>query len=245
LPDNAGTTSTGFRLRGLQTTRIETFTDAAFAFALTLLVISLDPPTDMAALNAALTRIPVFVLSAGMLMMFWWAHHEWSRRYGLDDFRTFLLTCALVFTVLVYVYPLRFMFGAMMSWIGGSTGLPLQGSVAIAGPEDVNRLFAVYGVGFVAMAASVLALYLHAWSRRTALALDSLEVHETRAAIGAWAILTATGVISTVVALTVPATMAGLPGWVYASLGVLMPIYGWYMQRERRRLQPAPLTRTD
>jgi len=36
----------GFRLRGLQMTRIETFTDAAFAFALILLVVSLDPPTD-------------------------------------------------------------------------------------------------------------------------------------------------------------------------------------------------------
>lgn len=41
--------SAGFRLRGLDMTRIETFTDAAFAFALTLLVISIDPPTSMQA----------------------------------------------------------------------------------------------------------------------------------------------------------------------------------------------------
>jgi uncharacterized membrane protein len=40
--------SAGIRPRGLAMTRIETFTDAAFAFSLTLLVISMDPPTTMA-----------------------------------------------------------------------------------------------------------------------------------------------------------------------------------------------------
>ena len=32
----------GFRLRGTQMTRMETFCDAAFAFAMTMLVISID-----------------------------------------------------------------------------------------------------------------------------------------------------------------------------------------------------------
>lgn len=36
----------GFRLRGTEMTRIETFTDAALAFAFTLLVGSLEPPTS-------------------------------------------------------------------------------------------------------------------------------------------------------------------------------------------------------
>ena len=80
--------SAGFRLRGLQMTRVETFTDAAFAFALTLLVISLQPPTSFNDLLTALRGVPPFLLSASMLMMFWWGHHQWSRRYGLDDMWT-------------------------------------------------------------------------------------------------------------------------------------------------------------
>jgi hypothetical protein len=50
--------SAGFRLRGLSTTRIEAFTDAAFAFALTLLVISFQPPESFADLRAATDRRP-------------------------------------------------------------------------------------------------------------------------------------------------------------------------------------------
>lgn len=231
----------GFRLRGLHMTRIETFTDAAFAFALTLLVISLDPPTSFDGLVAALHDVPAFLLSAAMLMMFWWAHHEWSRRYGIDDFRTFLLSSALVCTVLVYVYPLRSMFGAMMTWIGSMTGLAALGGVTISQPGDVNSLFVIYGIGFTAMSAAILLLHAHAWARREQLQLDAVERHHCRADIGAWLILCTTGALSIFVAAAVPPTLVGLPGWVYATLGVVMPLYGRAMDRRR----PAPQAQQD
>ena len=114
----------GFRLRGLDMTRMETFTDAAFAFALTLLVVSLDPPTTMRALRATLAYVPGFVISAVLLMVFWNGHHRWSRRYGLDDRATIVLSCVLVFTVLVFVYPLRYMSNAITGFMASLTGLP-------------------------------------------------------------------------------------------------------------------------
>ena len=44
----------GFRLRGIQMTRLETFTDAAFAFAVSMLVIAAQQiPDNMASLLAA------------------------------------------------------------------------------------------------------------------------------------------------------------------------------------------------
>lgn len=223
----------GFRLRGLQMTRIETFTDAAFAFALTLLVISLDPPSTFSELGTALRGIPAFLLSASMLMMFWWGHHEWSRRYGLDDLWTLLLSCGLVFTVLIYVYPLRFMFQLMMTWIGGITGLPLGTGAGIEEIEDVNRIFVLYGIGFTIMAATLVLLNRHAWNLRDTLGLDALERHETRAALGAWFILMLAGILSTILALVLPPTFVGVPGWMYAMLGIAMPIYGKRMSRRR------------
>lgn len=225
--------SAGFRLRGLQMTRIETFTDAAFAFALTLLVISLDPPSTFSELGTALRGVPAFLLSASMLMMFWWGHHEWSRRYGLDDLWTLLLSCGLVFTVLIYVYPLRFMFQLMMTWIGQMTGLPLGTGVSIQEIEDVNRIFTLYGIGFTIMSATLVLLNCHAWNQRDALALDALEQHEARAATGAWTILMLAGILSTITALVLPPTFVGVPGWMYAMLGVAMPIYGQRMNRRR------------
>ena len=94
--------------RGREVTRIEAFVDAAFAFAVTLLVISFDAiPDSVPALVAALKGVPAFAASFALLAWIWWSHAAWSRRYGLDDGRSVLLSLLLVFLVLVYVYPLR------------------------------------------------------------------------------------------------------------------------------------------
>lgn len=226
-----------FRLRGEEMTRIETFTDAAFAFALTLLVVSLDPPTTLAGLQGALRDVPAFLLSATLLMMFWWGHHEWSRRFGLDDGPTVVLSCALVCTVLVYVYPLRFVFGLMTSWIGELTGLPLgSGAQRIQGVEDVNRLFVIYGAGFVAMCLTLVLLNLHAWRKREELELDALERHLLRSELGAWLIVAGAGVLSITMGLLLPAGWTGAPGWAYMVLPVVMPFFGRASARGRARL---------
>lgn len=230
---DADSTAPVFRLRGLAMTRIETFTDAVFAFALTLLVISLEPPITLAGLEEALLGAPAFLLSATMLMMFWWAHHDWSRRYGLDDAVTVILSCLLVFTVLIYVYPLRFMFGMLIAWLSQLFGGPFSETVRVADPSEVNRMFVVYGIGFIAMSAAVALLNLHAWRKRATLELTAFERHETRVAIGAWLILAAVGAVSVAVAVAVPPSLAGLPGWVYAPLGIIMPLYTIAMKKRR------------
>ena len=204
----------GFRLRGLDTTRIETFTDATFAFALTLLVIALDPIRTFDNLIEAVRAIPAFVLSATLLMMFWWGHHEWSRRYGLDDRRSFLLSCLLVFTVLVYVYPLRYMFGLTIAWFGWMFGVNLGPLAGMADPFDVNKMIALYGVGFTAMATAIMLLNIHAWNNRDELELDEIERYETRGTITVWFILACTGVFSTLLGLFLPESkyLIGMPG---------------------------------
>jgi uncharacterized membrane protein len=230
----------GFRLRGIEMTRLETFTDAAFAFALTLLVISLDPPTDLVGLLAALREVPAFIFSGALLMVFWWGHDQWSRRYGLDDGPTVVLSCVLVFTVLVYVIPLRLLGSMFFLWIEQLTGLPVGSPrVQIVQPGDIHTLFIVYGLGFVAMAGSILLLYVHAWRQRDALGLDAFERHETLADAGIWGIVAVTGALSVVVALVAPPDMIGLPGWVYMILPVANPVYHRWVNRR----MPAPVQR--
>jgi len=80
----------GFRLRGTQMTRLETFLDAAFAFATTMLVISAgEIPKNYPELILALKEIPSFLASFLIIMLFWIGHRTWSRRYGLEDMNTF------------------------------------------------------------------------------------------------------------------------------------------------------------
>ena len=61
-------------------TRTETFTDAAFAFALTLLVVSIDTiPANYDELLVAMKGIPAFGLGCALLFLFWHGHYQFAR----------------------------------------------------------------------------------------------------------------------------------------------------------------------
>src|SRR3979409_1885288 len=70
----------GFRLRGMEMTRLETFIDAAFAFAISMLVIAAQQiPDNIQALLEAFKNVPTFVCSIAVLGIFWRGHWLWSR----------------------------------------------------------------------------------------------------------------------------------------------------------------------
>src|SRR4051795_11325394 len=100
----------GFRLRGQEITRLESFSDAVFGFALTLLVVSLDVPKTFSDLVATMRGFPAFALCFLFLALIWNGHYKYCRRYGMDDGTSRFLTCVMLFLVLFYVYPLKFLF---------------------------------------------------------------------------------------------------------------------------------------
>src|SRR6266550_8244438 len=100
----------GFRLRGREVTRLEAFSDAVFAFALTLLVVSLEVPKTFADLMETMRGFVAFGVCFAILAMIWNTHYIYSRRFGLEDSFVRFLTCLMLFVVLLYVYPLKFLF---------------------------------------------------------------------------------------------------------------------------------------
>src|SRR6266403_6166135 len=110
----------GFRLRGTEMTRLETFIDAAFAFAVTMLVISNGQvPDDIPVLLAAFKNVPAFVASIAVLSIFWRGHWLWSRRYGLEDGVSIFISWAMIVTMLIYIYPLKAIFSSMWFLLSG------------------------------------------------------------------------------------------------------------------------------
>src|ERR1700730_15719096 len=94
----------GFRLRGMEMTRLETFIDAAFAFAISMLVIAAQQiPDDIASLLAAFKNVPTFICSIAVLSIFWRGHWLWSRRYGLEDGVSIFISWALIVTILIFI----------------------------------------------------------------------------------------------------------------------------------------------
>lgn len=225
----------GFRLRGMDMTRTETFTDAAFAFALTLLVVSIDSvPSSYDELWLAVQGIPAFGLACALLFLFWYGHWKWSRRYGLEDFPSIVLSYVLVFLMLCYVYPMKYVTTLFIAWI---TDRRLETAANINSIEELYGIFTIYSIGFVALSIVILLLHLRAWAVRDDLELDAVERHQTRTEIGNWIILSTVGVIAMLMGLFAPRHPMTVPGWAYMLLGVLMPAWGIYRDRHLARLK--------
>jgi hypothetical protein len=232
----------GFRIRGAEMTRIETFTDAAFAFAVSLLVIATDAvPTSFDQLTDALLGVPAFALGFALIMLFWLGHWNWSRRFGLEDGRSIALSCLLVFLILVFVYPLKYL-AALVSQFFSRGRLSPDASIAWF---ELHDIFAIYGIGFVAMALVIIGLNANALHLRHGLDLDPLERFITRSEIRAWSILAGVGTLSAGLALALPVTGLMLPGWVYMLLPVLMPAHGTWTARRIKDLRAAEARRTE
>jgi uncharacterized membrane protein len=61
----------GFSWRGQEVSRIEGFADAVFAFAVTLLVVSLEVPNTFNELLATMRGFFAFAISGGLLYSVW------------------------------------------------------------------------------------------------------------------------------------------------------------------------------
>src|SRR5205809_3523155 len=148
----------GFRLRGREVTRLESFSDAVFAFALTLLVVSLDVPKSFNDLVITMRGFPAFAICFLFLALIWNGHYKFCRRYGLDDGTARFLTCVMLFLVLFYVYPLKFLFNLSVTALLFGSVQPLSMS-----GEQFTTLLVIYGLGFAAVYLAMTLLYLHAY----------------------------------------------------------------------------------
>jgi hypothetical protein len=216
----------GFRERGQQVTRLETFVDAAFAFAVSMLVISVGSvPSSIAELQMALRNVPAFAASFALIMVFWHGHEAWSRRYGLDDAVSARISILMVFAVLVFVYPLRILFGGFFSWI---TGGWLPTPVEIRSIEDLRWFFGSFAVAFGCMGALMTWLTWHADRNAEALALDASERFLTRLELVRWLLIPVVSLVSLAMTLLlqpgVPNWLGGMPGMIYFVLHLTRPV---------------------
>jgi hypothetical protein len=190
----------GFRLRGENMTRIDVFIDAAFAFAVTMLVISFDRiPQTFDEIVVAIKGIPGFILAVVQLVWIWHAHSQWSQRYGLRDAKTVALSTALLIVVLVYIYPMRIMLSGLFSWLSGGY---LTTDFQIRSSGELASMFVFLGCGFVAFCVVFLMMYWYAIVRKVELKLSQFEIYMTETSALVWSGSAVIGVISIVFALT-------------------------------------------
>jgi len=154
-------------------TRIEAFSDAVFGFAITLIVVSLEVPDSFDDLLRVMKSLPVFAVTFAVLLMIWQEHHGLFKRFPSSDGVTIWLNGALLFVVVAYIYPLKFLFA-------GVVGMRFGESAKFIRLEQMMTLMLVYGAGFATIFLLFAAMYWRASRRVT----DPLDRHDARVLIG-------------------------------------------------------------
>jgi hypothetical protein len=231
----------GFRFRGEEISRFEGFSDAVLGFAVTLLVVSLEVPRTFPELLANMRGFGAFGICFAILVWVWYQQYLYFRRYGLEDATSIFLNSVLLFVILFYIYPLKFLFRLLIDQLTGRSLMVLSSSgrpeLAIEAAQ-APLLMQIYGLGFVAIFVVFALLYLHAYRQRGALALTPLEVFDTRESIQAALLNIAVGLISLSISLFgLGGRLSGpLSGWTYGLIGPFAATHSAIMGRRRRAL---------
>ena len=223
--------------RSIESRRLDAFVDAAFAFAVSLLIIaggeSLQSFDD---LLAALARIPAFAGGFALLIMFWLAHRTWSSLSPTRDGLTTFLSLAVVFAVLVFVFPLRLLTETATHFMSGGA---LPGRGLISSISELRWTYVIYGVGFATLSGLYVLLFRQA--RRGLDPTDTVQIRSADSWSRTWILATATGLASSLVASTpLLASAPWLPGVTYQLIPFGLVLFALLDRRKRLVVESQP-----
>jgi uncharacterized membrane protein len=204
-----------FRWRGGEVSRVEGLSDGVFALSLTLLVVALEVPLTADELLAVFWQFPAFALCFAFILWVWYEHFLYHRRFGIEDALMVALNGLLLFFIVFYVFPLKFLASALVT--GSLTG---ESHVSGLGSGAAVMLF--YSGGFVAIFVVLSVMYWRAWRLRDLLQLDAAERAATLGSLRSHLLSVAIGVLSVFCALALTGWPA-LSGLVFFLMG---PVHG-------------------
>ncbi|MFK8005971.1 MAG: TMEM175 family protein [Saprospiraceae bacterium] len=194
-----------FRLRGVNGTRMDGLSDGVFALAIAILLISSSVPSNYQELTQFVFDIIPFSICILFVYWIWNSLSNFNIRYGMEDPRTSFLKMCLLFFVLFYVYPLKF----LMSWqvkyftaiFSGNLSESYQELNSMIPFTKLPELMVIYGAGFILIYTITYFLHRRAYQHREALQLNEREILETQFSMRHYFATGSVGVISVFLAI--------------------------------------------
>jgi hypothetical protein len=198
-----------------------------------MLIISVDEiPNSAEALFTSFRDIPAFLASAINIGLIWYWHSVFSRRFGLQDKRTALLSVALVLLVLIFIFPLKLVFMGLFIWVSDGYLSPGLQPMHVS---ELSTLFVYFGSGFLTYALICLLLNQNVLRFKTELKLTEFEISEVKTDTINWATTIIISVISIVLALSLSGMWVTAAGFIYC----LLFFSGWLIRKSRAKNRTA------
>jgi uncharacterized membrane protein len=229
-----------FRYRGAEPGRLENFSDACFALAITLLLISTSPPTTFEQVRRFVWELVPFTMCIALIMLIWHEHFVFYFRYGLRNGTIILLNSIFLVLALFYVYPLKFLARTVLlplTYMAGETEMfkDLRGMIRA---EDWGSLMTIYGIGAAATFLVLALMYRHALKKKEELELNEIEVFDTRTKVQTNLLLASVPFLSAMISLSFNGSgwAGALAGPAYFLYTPVMFIFGRRVDKKRKKL---------
>lgn len=232
--------STEFRLRGKEPGRLENFSDAVFALAITLLLISTSPPASFEQIKRFAFDIIPFAMCITLIILIWHEHYVFFSRYGLRSGKVVALNTLFLVIVLFYVYPLKFLTKLSLfvvaylfniDWLWETLRSMIQA-------QDMADLMIIYGIGAASIFLVLMMMYRFAYKKAEELQLTELEKFDTRSSIRANFLMAIVPFISVLIAwILKPHWTAGMiSGFSYFLYSPIMYLHARSVDKNRKSL---------
>lgn len=232
-----------FRFRGKEPGRLENFSDACFALAITLLLISTSPPTNFDQIRRFTWELIPFTVCIVFIVLIWYEHFIFYYRYGLREGKVIVLNSMFLIIVLFYVYPLKFLFTRLtlipIALMFDIEILRNDQTLQISYNDSVAQLMIIYGLGAAAVFLVIASLYRHALTKKEELQLTEIEIFDTKASVRSNFLMALIPLVSAFFAMIFYSNsfLAGVvPGFTYFLYTPVMFINGHRTQKAREKL---------
>lgn len=229
--------------RSHEPSRLETFSDAVFAFAVTLLMISIEVPHTFNELFKVFQGVLSFVACFAILFLIWNSQNLFFRRYGINNNYTTFLNAALLFVVLIYVYPLKFLF---VIWLGTSSDTMVNGHlVPMITEQQIPTLMYLYHAGYFSVYLLFTLMYTYAYKNAAEIGLKPVEAFETGSILIVNIMNCIIPAAGALLVKLLPAAHAGDTGLIYLSIPLTHFVFDSIRGRMSRKRFGQTISRHD
>jgi uncharacterized membrane protein len=195
--------------------RLESLSDAVFAFAATLMVVNVGTEADFSSLKEQLPMFISFGVSFFVMMLLWKLHYNFFRRTNYVDNWIITYNTLFLFTILFYVFPLKSLASAGILKIHMSA-------------NELSELFQLYSIGFALVFLCLVFMYRRAYKKD----VDNTERINLLFYKRHFIIFVFVSLLSVLAAYFNIGIQFGFPGMIYFILGILCTAHSKHFRKK-------------